>query len=113
MMGYRSDVVIGLKATKVLEDNLLKIDKFPKMLQRPGRLKSGNVFYWLFEDIKWYESYTEVSEVIDYLHELDDEEYGFMRIGEENEDVETQGHPYDFDIYFNRFIEFPQGGTVR
>ena len=31
--------------------------------------------------------------------------YGFIRIGEETDDIEQRGAPYEFDLYVNRSIE--------
>ena len=40
------------------------------------------------------------------LHQLDDEEYGFLRLGESHEDIEEMGDPCGFDIYVSRSIEW-------
>ena len=34
-----------------------------------------------------------------------DDFYGFIRIGEETDDIEQRGVPYEYDMYINRSIE--------
>ena len=62
-----------------------------------------------FEYIKWYEGFNGVDmfnrlmEMLD-AHGLQDF-YGFIRIGEETDDIEQRGVPYEYDMYINRSIE--------
>jgi hypothetical protein len=62
-----------------------------------------------FESTKWYEGFPEIdmfNRLMEHLeaHGLEDL-YGFVRIGEELDDVEMRGAPYEYDIYVNRSIE--------
>jgi len=68
--------------------------------------------FW--ESIKWYSDYDEISSIENYLGEISDSKrnegfkdpYGMIRLGEEPDDVEINGEPYDFNMYVNRSIEF-------
>ena len=43
-----------------------------------------------------------------YLYEIDDEEsWGMIIIGEETDDNEFLGHPYEFDMYLQRDVVMP------
>ena len=62
-----------------------------------------------FEDVKWYEGYHDVdmfNRLMEHLeaHGLEDL-YGFVRIGEELDDVEMRGCTYEFDLGINRSID--------
>ena len=62
-----------------------------------------------FEHLKWYEGYHDVDMFNRLMEHLDanglDDFYGFIRIGEETDDIEQRGAPYEFDMYINRSIE--------
>lgn len=66
------------------------------------------------EWIKWYENYAEVQwhhQLLNEVKAYDTGSYRFVRIGEEDNDVETQEHNAGLDdlydrIYPNRYIEF-------
>ena len=55
----------------------------------------GEVKYWFGENVKWDFS-TNIIKV--FLNDLDDEDYGFVRMTEGGE-FETAGEYYEFDIY--------------
>ena len=62
-----------------------------------------------FEHVKWYENYEDVgmfNKLISFLetHDMCDL-YGFIRIGEEYDDIETRGTPYEFDMGICRSID--------
>ena len=55
--------------------------------------------------MKWYDSYTEVQQMETFLYNLlEDDTYLFLRIGEETDDMETQGHYWESDMYIQRSI---------
>ena len=59
--------------------------------------------------IKWYQDYEIVQEVTDYLEELGDEEdWLFIRIGEEIEDMEFLGNAWEnpFNLQLLRNIHY-------
>ena len=115
-MGYRSDVgfacdpavaeVIGA----VLELNPKDKNEELHTLVDHGRCGAGGKLERLyFESVKWYENYEDVgmfNKLISFLetHDMCDL-YGFIRIGEEYDDIETLGTPYEFDMGISRSID--------
>lgn len=113
-MGYRSDVTIGI--TKALYTKAMLLDNIPKALEGVNKLESENNIYWQIEGWKWYESYTEVPDIIEWFNwcneesEADDTHethFGALRLGEEYGDAEEWGNPSDFDIYKDHHISSP------
>ena len=117
-MGYRSDVGIALtkKGIATLQDKLASQDISEELRARVKELlahadrhytdaaSGAEVWYW--EWIKWYDcypvGYQDISFIMDALNELDDEDYRFIRIGEEYDDTEVSGefweNPFDFEL---------------
>jgi len=100
-MGYRSQVVIGFDKTEFWKHVGSNIDAF-KDCDLIELSKTEVVFIW--EDAKWYESYDDVIAVMGVFNkvlEAEDgaEKAGFLRVGEEDDDVEKLGAPYAFEIY--------------
>ena len=102
-MGYRSDIVIAVNK-EVLARNLIQ-KEIPECLGEPEHV-TDKAAYWFIEGWKWYSSYHDVQEINAWFDELAHEEFGAMRIGEDD-DTETWGEPYEFDIYLNRSIVYP------
>ena len=98
-MGYRSEIAIAI-------DNDLITSEFEQLLH-DADLKQKHESYtlYMYDCVKWYESYTEVSEVMSFLNNLDDENFGFIRIGEELGDIELLGTPYDFNLNYSCKID--------
>lgn len=118
-MGYRSEIVIVVNKIRVAEAKLQKT--LPKVLAEDwGTRTSGKTaLYWRFDQIKWYGSYPEVQECMTWLNSLADIEidishpkpgktmqtsWGFLRIGEEESDIESLGDPYYFNVIPERTI---------
>ena len=114
-MGYRSDVYIGLRKEAYIKHVIL-LDSFPKLLRdlnNPAQMHN-DIYYWSISHIKWYDSYKNVAEVTDFLNVLyeetsdtDKELYGFIRIGEEDNDIESSGFPWELDMQLQRYVEMP------
>ena len=117
-MGYRSDVgwacdpavaeVIGA----VLELNPKESNSDLHTLIDEGRDRHRGferLDRLYFEHLKWYEGYHDVDMFNRLMEHLDanglDDFYGFIRIGEETDDIEQRGVPYEYDMYINRSIE--------
>ena len=117
-MGYRSDVgwacdpavaeVIGA----VLELNPKESNSDLHTLIDEGRDRHRGferLDRLYFDHLKWYESFNDVDMFNRLMEHLDanglDEFYGFIRIGEETDDIEQRGSPYEYDMYINRSIE--------
>ena len=109
-MGYRSEVVIKFseEAVEVVNaarkicphlDELLKIND-----AHPRDVNDVSALY--FADIKWYEGYPDIDSMTNLLSELDEEDYGFIRIGEEDTDTESMGVPWEYDMWVTRKISW-------
>ena len=98
-MGYRSEAAIALhKNTEVrlrLSDKKEVVDLLDETPHKTEHEYSTTYFY---SGYKWYSTYSGVAAMEDYLDTLEDEEFGFIRIGEESGDIETKGSPYEYGI---------------
>ena len=105
-MGYRSRVAIALSddARETIK-SAMKLDKNLRELvdYSDEDLAHGRIY---FSDIKWYEGYPEIDAMESFLNQLDEEGYGFIRIGEDHDDVEEKGEPYTYEMYVSREIEW-------
>ena len=122
-MGYRSEVCIGLTddATRLLMtmlEHLPPTHEVHELLNDARRgyqvapdahrnlsLDCEEKLHWDY--VKWYENYEDVGFVEEFLSEcIPEEDYRFVRIGEDSEDVEQRGEYYDSEIYINRSISW-------
>ena len=105
-MGYRSEVYLRIAEPLVeVVDAARKLDDtLDKMLSDAAEEGSKTDFYW--EHTKWYDSYPEVQAVESLLDMLQDDDYGFIRLGEEHGDIEQKGYPSDYDMYTNTSVEW-------
>jgi len=108
-MGYRSDLCIAInsevKAWSLIANN------WPSLLDDADRTDETTCasYYWM-DGWKWYESHEEVNAVMKFLDEVENQfdentAYGFVRIGEEFEDIEVRGEPWNFGVEIHRAIE--------
>lgn len=115
-MGYRSDIVIGVRKEILAEDLLTGF--IPKRLKEEPQIHSGDLVYWKLEGLKWYSSYPEIEAIEDFFKELSGRTqptvdgksvplFGALRIGENDDDIEAWGKPGEFEIWLNRGITFP------
>ena len=115
-MGYRSHVGICLvqDAFNQLE---AKIQTMPQALQDEVRsLFEDSEFTredegdrtWYWEGFKWYSSDPDIAFLKGYLSDLDDEQYLYVRVGENLDDVEYHGSFWDnpFGMCLTRGIGF-------
>ena len=100
-MGYRSNgwLYLSDKALEVIrkdEEDKKFIDRFLKELEEHET--KANV--WLFEDWKWYDTYTDVKRLYSILDKLGEEElfneYDLVTVGEDN----TTDRTYNTDRAF-------------
>ena len=103
-MGYRSDVYLRISEPLVeVVDAARKLDKtLDKMLSLAQDGKRD--FYW--ESTKWYDSYPEIRAVESLMDMLQDDDYGFIRLGEEEGDIERKGDPSGYDIYIQTSVDW-------
>ena len=102
-MGYYSDIYI--KCTK---DSLPAIYT---VLRKHGYHSDATyddeyVYFNIF-DVKWYSDFSDVSDIMGVIESLED--VGFLRIGEESDDVEERGD-LTFDWYRQVIINSPTSG---
>ena len=114
-MGYRSDV--GFACDPIIKQVIETVgewdEDFNCLLEDGEDLSSDNFGRWRFDCVKWYDGYPDVQIVENIMIMCDNvdetglcyDSYGFIRIGEELEDVEMKGDPAAFDLYVNRSID--------
>ena len=120
-MGYRSEVAI--KCESKAYDRFAKVFTQKEMWIKPDKIlhdieNDDYVIYW--DWIKWYEDFEGVSAIQNVMSELDEEHdgdaddqlgYRFMRLGEDDSDIETQENTYDLELYMIRKIDIPEDWT--
>ena len=108
-MGYRSEVYLRF-AEPIVEviDAARKLDDtLDKMLSEGEAARIDKVktdFHWY--DTKWYDTYPEVQAIENLLDMLQDDDYGFIRLGEEEGDIESKGYPSEYDMYTNTSVDW-------
>ena len=114
-MGYRSDV--GFACDPIIKqviETMVEWDKELKELIEYGDdLSNDNFGRWKFESVKWYESFPDVQVIENIMVMCDNadinglcyDSYGFVRIGEELDDIEMKGEPATFDLYVDRSLD--------
>jgi len=130
-MGYRSDVVIALTKEIYLKEKILDDGTFPTLFndEREVLIESIGAYIWVFEGYKWYAGYEDVDQMTAFLEKLEKEHeltglikpdgskaagartgypFGFLRVGEDSNDIEEHGQPWDFDIFPNTYISYPE-----
>jgi hypothetical protein len=108
-MGYRSDIAFELKKETNDLFQAIYAAKFPEDLSWlydniQQESEDGTLYCW--ECIKWYDSYPEVSFITKFISELDENDYRFVRIGEEHDDNETGGYSEVFNLNIHRSIHW-------
>ena len=106
-MGYRSDVALELTKEKNDLFRALYAVKFPEDIAFlydcvESENEDGTLYHWT--DIKWYDSFAEVSFIETFINSLDYEDYAFIRLGEESDDNEYRGCGDLFGLCINRSI---------
>ena len=117
-MGYRSDVGWACDpAVAEVIGAVLELNPKENNSDLHSLVDHGRDSHWgndrtdrlFFEHVKWYEGYHDVDMFNRLMEVLDayglDDFYGFIRIGEETDDIEQRGVPYEYDMYINRSIE--------
>ena len=115
-MGYRSDVALGLR--KVDFEELMKrvelIEKQDVKKEVIELIKDGKknikqsytdfvVLYW--ESIKWYENmFPEIKFIMNFIEDL--EEYDYVRIGEDTDDITEELYSGHYLCTVSRSIDF-------
>jgi hypothetical protein len=99
-MGYYSDVVIAVKDPLGynLRDILSELE-----LDHEKHLKDGYLVF-VFPSMKWYDDYDVVATVMEFIHTLNEDDYGYIRVGEDTEDIEILGTPWLYNVYTSTSI---------
>jgi len=116
-MGYRSEVAIKCeeKAFEMLRETYKRVDCVPDNVYKDGE---HYILYW--DWVKWYESYEDVGAIESAMDKLDELQnpndktdtgygYRFMRLGENDDDVETRENDWDIELWMIRKIDIPEG----
>ena len=113
-MGYRSEVAIALTddATRLLKaieehadfDGLLAEAEgtYPKHLDPEA--DNGCKLYW--DHLKWYDGYGAIDALNNFMDVIPDEDFLFVRSGEDLEDNEEKGDFYDSEIYITKSLQW-------
>ena len=117
-MGYRSDVGFACDPIiKQVVETMAEWDEDLKELLNCGEdLATHNGFdqgRWRWESVKWYDSFPDVQIMENIMTMCDNidtsglcyDSYGFVRIGEELDDIEMKGDPSSFELYVNRSLD--------
>ena len=101
-MGYRSDVAVALSKNGAahLKSKLASMTDNDKrfLFDHPDCHEVDDetgAELWRWNYIKWYEEYPEVDAVTDFLNELEEEDFLFIRVGESYDDIERRGCFWD------------------
>ena len=109
-MGYRSEVVLKLNkpASSALNAFASMSEDIKTLLSDADTAtkddENGHAYFWSW--IKWYDSYKEVELIEEFLNVLPYDSFGFIRLGDETDDIEQRGSPPDFNMHVNRSIEY-------
>ena len=108
-MGYYSDVVLALnengkallnkKIAELKEQDTETWQAVDSLLNNYVDHKqedpiSGAIMY-NFAMLKWYDSFTDIGFVVDFINTLSSEDYLFIRIGEDIDDIQREGSFFD------------------
>ena len=105
-MGYRSDVIL------IIHKNIIP-DWMQHLCQYEGARNlvlserdhsdtnfnnEGHLLY-RWTSIKWYDIYDEINQIVEFINSQDDENFRFVRCGEEGDDTEQEGYLLDDFVY--------------
>lgn len=115
-MGYYSETGLALtrKGRKLLQRKIKTLpddiaENVKGLLNNPDRHcfdHHTQAEIWLWDSLKWYSGdakwYPEIDFLDKFIGGLDEEEYRFIRIGEDYDDTESKGlfteNPFDFEL---------------
>ena len=108
-MGYRSEVVIVTEVKnkaliKTIEEGQGQPHSREQMFIKTWDGEITEIVKYEYEDVKWYPNYKYVADIMGFMSIIEDENsYGFIRIGEDLEDMEVIGYPYRLGVLLNSF----------
>lgn len=123
-MGYYSDAALALtgKGVDTLDKKLAAPETSEETRKEVQDLLSqadhhyadsnngAEVWHWAWS--KWYSNFPEVAFVESLMDEMDEEDYRFIRIGEDYDDTEVRGGFWEnpFDMELSRNIVLAEAG---
>ena len=106
-MGYRSHVMLELAKEQNDIFQALYMSKFPddaEWLFKCIENYDDEATLYNFDYIKWYDTYPEVSFIEHFLNTIEDEQYHFVRVGEEADDTSECGISDYYNLYIRREV---------
>lgn len=98
-MGYRSQVAIAIREEdyELIKEEKKENKDFIELLEMGSEdcsYRKNGIIVLTWNDIKWYDSFSEIEDMEDFMYKLDDKEapYKFIRIGEDYEDIEIKNN---------------------
>jgi len=101
-MGYRSDAV--LRVRKEHYEGLLEGAPDKEFLTPSS--DDGYIVTVVWNSVKWYDEFPEIEHIMESMENLPNDDYGFMRLGERDDDVEELGIPWDYGISLKRCLDY-------
>lgn len=110
-MGYRSEVIVALTKEKTKQFLLeTSIGPATAFVADARRYEKNGWFMFHYEWVKWYEDYSDVQAVMNFLNILEAEgsdEFEYHCMGEESDDYTVMGQGNSpFDISMSRSLSF-------
>jgi len=123
-MGYRSQVCIGLtddaaRLLRTLLEHVPESHELQTLIQDAEKQRFSiwtdqhkdplvdceDKLYW--DSVKWYDGYDCVGFLETFLNDhIVEEDYRFVRVGEDSDDLEERGEYWESEIYINRSISW-------
>lgn len=107
-MGYRSDVILTMKQEKFKE--LLKTvdDNLALLILEGSDIREKKEWILLsYHSVKWYDEYKDVKAIMDFIHNMHDDDFEYHRLGEDPTDYEFLGGGCSpFNVCMNRSLDF-------
>jgi len=115
-MGYRSEVALALVTDaaillKELCEHNTELKEFFDNADEsrgwePEEVLGGCTTKFLWSHVKWYEGYNEIDMVETFMNNISEDDYYFLRIGDDSDDNESRGCFWESDMYISRSIAF-------
>nr|QMP83788.1 MAG: hypothetical protein [Caudoviricetes sp.] len=104
-MGYRSEIAISIDPTVFANAPENVKEAFKEIWETPDREEAERVVFY-HDCIKWYSDDPVVATIEDWLHSLDETEYGLVELGEDLSDTRMEGEYWTYGLDFVRKIDF-------
>ena len=97
-MGYRSDVAFAC-TEEVYNKNKNVIDA----IEASEKKTENGIVSIRWEWVKWYPTYEEVAAIMKLVEDFPDDT-AFVRVGEEEGDIEIKNNPFEFGIGYTQGV---------